>query len=169
MASAQLCSRPPGSSVPRAQGWVSLLVLILLAGGIWPRSQSWRGSLGRWGCPAERAAHPGDKAAHGRPAILRGSRKPPRKVASVPSCQHQPAPLSGGAAGGKGALQERGLPWSGVRTASQRKGWWDPCRLQDEGKAGRWAGERAPGRGSCQARGWRLRSGVWVGRPWCPC
>lgn len=92
---------------------------------------------GPGGARAERAAHPGDKAAHGRPAIPRGSQKPPRKVASVPSCHHQPAPFSGGVAGGKGALQERGLPWSGVRTTSQRKGWWDPCRLQDEGKAGR--------------------------------
>lgn len=165
MASAQVHSRPPGSSVPEAQGWVSFLGLILLAGGMWLYSQSWRGSRGSRGCPPECAAHPGDKATHGRPAIPRGSRKPPRKVASVPSCHHQPAPLNGGVAGGKGALQEEGLPWSGVRTAPQRKGWWDPCRLQDEGdsrQVGRREGPRLreqPGQG-VEAP---LRGGGWEG------
>lgn len=120
-----------------------------------------KGPGGAW---AECAAHPGDKAAHGRPAIPRGCRKPPRKVASVPSCHYQPALLSRGAAGGKGALQEGGCPGWGSGLLLRGKGGGTHAGSKMRGTAGRWAGETAPGRGSSQARGWRLCSGVVGGK-----
>ena len=85
-----------------------------------------------------------------------------RRVCAQLSSSASPAQRR--AAGGKGALQEEGLPWSGVRTAPQRKGWWDPCRLQDEGDSRQVGRREDPRLREQQARGWRLRSGVVGGK-----
>ena len=148
-------------------------MLILLANGVWPCSQSWRGSQGPWGCLGRVCGTPRGQSrpwqtgnTEGLPEATKESRVCAQLSLSASPAQQRSGWWEGGTAGG-------GLPWLGVRTASQRKGWWDPCRLQDEGdgrQVGRRDGPRSreqPGQG-VEAL---LRGGGWEGpgvlaKPW---